>query len=180
MRLRFLLLASALIGTPTVTKGAPANSGNVGASQSGLQDIAVKAERPEESPEAALAVTAVPGDAFARQSITKADDLTRIIPSLQVTPAGSLKRVHSRGIGAFGANAFAGQRVAFNPDGIYVSRLAAPAALFQDLDRIGVLKGPQSALYGHNASGRAITMVPAKPKLNAEPNEFLEPGFWHA
>jgi iron complex outermembrane receptor protein len=49
MRLRFLLLASAMVGTPAMAQNAPANSGDAAASQSGLQDIIVTAQRREEN-----------------------------------------------------------------------------------------------------------------------------------
>jgi len=155
-----------MVGTPAMAQNAPANSGDAAASQSGLQDIIVTAQRREENlQKAALAVSAVAGDALVTQSITQAADLTRMIPSLQVAPASSLTQIYLRGIGTFGANAFADQGVAFNLDGIYLSRPAAPAALFYDLDRIEVLKGPQGTLYGRNASGGAVNVVTAKPKL---------------
>ena len=145
----------------------PAASGN------GLSDIIVTAQRREENLQrAALAVSAVNGDVLVNQSVTRADDLTRLVPALQVAPASSFTQIYLRGIGTFGANAFAEQGVAFNLDGVYLSRPAAPAALFYDLERLEVLKGPQGTLYGRNASGGAVNVITAKPKLG-ETSGFL-------
>jgi iron complex outermembrane receptor protein len=131
-----------------------------------LQEIVVTAQRREENlQKAALAVSAVAGDVLVKQSITQATDLSRLVPALQIAPAASFTQIYMRGIGSFGANAFAEQGVAFNLDGIYLSRPAAPAALFYDLERIEALKGPQGTLYGRNASGGAINVITAKPKL---------------
>lgn len=137
-----------------------------GAQSGGLTEIVVTAQRREENlQKAALAVSAVGGDTLTKQSISQATDLTRIVPSLQIAPAASFTQIYLRGVGTFGANAFAEQGVAFNLDGVYLSRPAAPAGLFYDLERIEVLKGPQGTLYGRNATGGAINVITAKPKI---------------
>jgi len=136
MHLKYMLMASALVAGPAL---AQSQSG-------GLQDIVVTAQRREENlQKAALAVSAVAGDVLVKQSVTQATDLSRLVPALQVAPAASFTQIYMRGIGSFGANAFAEQGVAFNLDGIYLSRPAAPAALFYDLERIEALKGPSWA-----------------------------------
>jgi iron complex outermembrane receptor protein len=132
----------------------------------GLADIIVTAQRRSENlQKAAVAVSAVTGDMLVQQSITQANDLTRVVPALQVAPAASFTQIYLRGIGSFGANAFAEQGVAFNLDGVYLSRPAAPAGLFYDLERLEVLKGPQGTLYGRNASGGAVNIITDKPRL---------------
>lgn len=134
--------------------------------QVGLEEVVVTAQRREENLQrAAVPVSAVSGSTLTEQSVTQATDLTRLVPSLQVAPAASLTQIYLRGVGTFGANAFAEQGVAFNMDGVYLSRPAAPAALFYDLERIEVLKGPQGTLYGRNASGGAVNVITAKPQL---------------
>lgn len=159
MRLKLLALTSVMCATPALAQEqAPASPG--------LQDIVVTAQRRSENlQKAALAVSAVAGDTLVKQSITQATDLTRLIPALQVAQASSFTQIYLRGIGSFGANAFAEQGVAFNLDGIYLSRPAAPAALFYDLERIEVLKGPQGTLYGRNATGGAVNVITVQPKL---------------
>jgi iron complex outermembrane receptor protein len=132
----------------------------------GLQDIVVTAQRREENLQrAAIAVSAISGTVLRDQSITQATDLSRLVPAIQIAPAASFSQIYLRGVGTFGANAFAEQAVAFNLDGVYLSRPAAPAGLFFDLERIEVLKGPQGTLYGRNATGGAINVITAKPKL---------------
>ncbi|WP_395651771.1 TonB-dependent receptor, partial [Brevundimonas sp.] len=132
----------------------------------GLEDIVVTAQRREENLQrAAIAVSAVAGETLTEQSITQATDLTRLVPALQVAPAASFTQIYLRGVGTFGANAFAEQGVAFNLDGVYLSRPAAPAGLFYDLERLEVLKGPQGTLYGRNATGGAVNVITAKPRL---------------
>ena len=93
------------------------------ATDSGIQDIVVTAQRRAENlQKAALAVSAVSGDTVTESSVTQATDLTRLIPSIEVGPAASFTQIYLRGVGSFGANAFAEQGVAFNLDGVYLGR----------------------------------------------------------
>lgn len=146
--------------------GFPASAQDTALAEEGLGEIIVTAQRREENLQrAAIAVSAVTGDTLTQQSITQATDITRLVPSLQIAPAASFTQIYLRGVGTFGANAFADQGVAFNLDGVYLSRPAAPAGLFYDLERLEVLKGPQGTLYGRNASGGAVNVITAKPKV---------------
>ena len=148
-----IIAATSALGALSVST---VSAQDTAAPTSGLEEVVVTAQRREENLQrAAIAVSAVAGEKLTEASITQATDLTRLFPSLQVAPASSLTQVYLRGVGTFGANAFAEQGVAFNLDGVYLSRPAAPAGLFYDLERVEVLKGPQGTLYGRNASGGA-------------------------
>jgi iron complex outermembrane receptor protein len=168
MRIHFLTTTAMLVACPVTVAHAQDAAPETAAQDGGLEEIVVTAQRREENLQrAAIAVSAVTGDTLAEQSITQATDLTRVVPALQVAPAASFTQIYLRGVGTFGANAFAEQAVAFNVDGVYLSRPAAPAGMFYDLERVEVLKGPQGTLYGRNASGGAVNVITAKPKLGA-------------
>jgi iron complex outermembrane receptor protein len=161
-----LLTTAAVFLAPISPVHAQAGAESARANGGGIADIIVTAQRRSENlQKAAIAVSAVTGDTLVQQSITQANDLTRVVPALQVAPAASFTQIYLRGVGTFGANAFAEQGVAFNLDGVYLSRPAAPAGLFYDLERVEVLKGPQGTLYGRNATGGAVNVITAKPKL---------------
>lgn len=168
MRLPNLMTSVAVAGmcavsVPVFAQVSQDNTANV---DQGLQDIVVTAQRREENlQKVAIPVSAVTGETLTNQGITQATDITRLIPSLQIAPAASFTQIYLRGVGTFGANAFAEQGVAFNLDGVYLSRPAAPAALFYDLERMEVLKGPQGTLYGRNATGGAVNLITAKPRI---------------
>ena len=131
-----------------------------------LDDIVVTAQRREESlQKAAIAVSAVAGEALTEKSITDPTDLTQLVPALQVTRGSMHTQFYLRGVGTFGANGFAEQGIGINLDGVYLSRPAAPASLFYDLERIEVLKGPQGTLYGRNATGGTVNIITARPRL---------------
>ncbi len=166
MRLPILLASAATVALCVASAPVLAQEAEGATTDQGLEEIVVTAQRREENLQrAAIAVSAVTGDTLTKQSISQATDITRLVPALQIAPASSLTQIYLRGIGTFGANAFAEQGVAFNLDGVYLSRPAAPAALFYDLERLEVLKGPQGTLYGRNATGGAINLITVKPKI---------------
>lgn len=153
--------------TATTQENAVPQTGEIDpVDQTGIADIVVTAQRRSENLQrAAIAMSAVSGDTLTKQSITQAADLTRLLPAVQIAPASSFTQIYVRGVGTFGANAFAEQGVAFNLDGVYLSRPAAPAGLFYDLERIELLKGPQGTLYGRNSTGGALNVITAKPQI---------------
>ena len=159
----------AAVNNPTSTNaqvGAP-TPGADGAERGGIQDIVVTAQRRSENLQrAAIAVSAISGDALAAAGITRPTELTAVIPSLQVAPAaGPYNLFYLRGVGNFNANAFSDSAVAFNVDGVYIGRPSSTTGFFYDLERVEVVKGPQGTLYGRNATGGAINVISKKPEL---------------
>ena len=132
----------------------------------GLQDIVVTAQRRTESLQrAAIAASAVTGDTLINAGVTDPSQLTKLIPALTVQPVGISSSFFIRGVGATAINSFQENAVAFSVGGVFYARPTAPAGTFFDLDRIEVLKGPQGTLYGRNATGGAINLIPRRPKL---------------
>lgn len=132
----------------------------------GLADIVVTAERRSESLQrTALAVSAITGDDLTKSGVTDAAGIGRLVPALQVQPSGGSTSFFLRGVGTQSGNSFAENAVSFNFNGVFVSRPTAPAGAFYDLQRVEVVKGPQGTLYGRNATGGAINVLPNRPKL---------------
>lgn len=134
----------------------------------GIADIVVTAQRREESLQrAAVAVTAVTGETLTNAGITDIADLQKLVPALAISPTGGTTSFFLRGVGTNSQNSFSENAVAFNFNGVYVARPSAPAGVFYDLQRVEVVKGPQGTLYGRNATGGAINVLPRKPELGA-------------
>ncbi|MDO6415323.1 TonB-dependent receptor [Sphingomonas sp. BIUV-7] len=134
----------------------------------GITDIVVTAQRRSESLQrAAIAATAVTGNALVNAGVSDPSQLTKLIPALTVQPVGISSSFFIRGVGATAINSFQENAVAFSVGGVFYARPTAPAATFYDLDRVEVLKGPQGTLYGRNATGGAINVIPRLPKLNS-------------
>lgn len=137
-----------------------------------LEEVTVTAQRRSESLEhAALAITAISSDQLTDSGATRVQDLTNLIPSLQVaTAAGPYPLFYVRGVGNFNGNPLSDAALALNLDGVYIARPSSTSGMFYDLERLEVLKGPQGTLYGRNATGGAINVITRKPTgdFNAE------------
>lgn len=169
--LRFDLLASAAvvllapgIAVAQATAPTPAPA-EVAAPQ--LEEIIVTAQRRSENVQhAALAVDVVSTDKLALVSANRASDLATLVPALQIGESGQGQQsLYLRGVGTFSANSYSDPAVAFNVDGVAIGRPSSMSGVLYDLARVEVLKGPQGTLYGRNATGGAINIVPNAPKI---------------
>lgn len=165
------LLASAgglaLATTTAMAQDAPAAAAEQDQAQAGIEDIIVTASRREENVQrAALSIQALSSEDLVRANVSRPEDLASISPGVQIGSAGPYAQAYVRGVGNYATNSFAESPVAFNLDGVYISRGWATRGMFYDLDRVEVLKGPQGTLYGRNASGGAINVITAKPRLD--------------
>jgi iron complex outermembrane receptor protein len=160
----FLVLAS-VAGQSTPALAEPADASSNAAPTAGLEEIVVTAQRREENLQhAAISVTAVSGADLSDAGAIKIQDLTQLVPSLQVTTAaGPYPLFYLRGVGNFNGNGFSDSAVAYNLDGVYVARPSSTQGNFFDLNRVEILKGPQGTLYGRNATGGAINVITNKP-----------------
>lgn len=137
------------------------------ADNAGLEDIIVTAQRRQESSQkAAIAITALGAEQLARANVTSATQLTTIAPALQINSVyGATSSFYLRGVGNFVTNALSDTAVIVNLDGVPLGRPTGVQGLFFDLERVEVLKGPQGTLYGRNATGGAINIITARPKI---------------
>ncbi|WP_088183919.1 TonB-dependent receptor [Sphingobium sp. Z007] len=161
-----ILWSATMLAGAIIPQAAVAQDSEAQASDGGLAEIVVTAQRREESLQrAAIAVTAVTGDDLTRSGITETSNLGKLVPALVVQPTGGTTSFFLRGVGTNSQNSFSENAIAFNFNGVYVGRPTAPAGVFYDLERVEVVKGPQGTLYGRNATGGAINVLPKKPTL---------------
>ena len=132
-----------------------------------LQDIVITAQRVSQSAQrAGLPIDVVSTGEMKAQLVTRAEDLSRTAPSLAaIGGSGGTTTFYMRGVGNNTVNAYSDPAIAFNYDGVYIGRPSSTSGMFYDLERVEVLKGPQGTLYGRNATGGAINVIPVRPKL---------------
>lgn len=130
-----------------------------------LEEVIVTARRTEEKlQDAPVSVAAFTAAAIARQNIESLTDLARLTPGLTFEGYSTAAFANAviRGTTQL-RNDAADQNVSTFFDGIYLPRqYVADLGVF-DLERVEVVKGPQSALYGRSAFAGAINYIPLRP-----------------
>ncbi len=129
-----------------------------------LEEVVVTAQQRSESmQDVPISMVAMSGDKINEQAITKMEDFSMNMPAVTVAqnPIGNF--IFIRGVGTGGANQGIEQSVATFHDGVFMGRHQLSRAPFMDLDRIEVLRGPQSILFGKNTIGGALSVHTARP-----------------
>lgn len=138
--------------------------------ENGLEEIIVTAQRVEESSQRApIAIDVISPQELVRQNVIRAEDLSRTSPALSATGStgGPTTVFFVRGVGNATVNAYSDPAISFNYDGVYIGRPSSTSGVFYDLQRVEILKGPQGTLYGRNATGGAINVIPNRPRFDA-------------
>ena len=177
-----LLVLAALGATPalaqTTTSPPDATSGD---GQTGLEEIIVTAQRRDESiQKAALSIVAISGDDLRSHGVTNIDALARQTAGIEIQPSsGAYTTFTLRSVSSLSGNAFADPSVAVNLNGVYLATPTTFRGMFFDLGRVELLKVPQGTLYGRNATGGAINILPAKPEFTFGGNASADIGNYH-
>jgi len=110
-------------------------------------------------------VSVTSAETIEQAQINDIADLSSIVPSLRVTTLQNSSQTNFviRGFGNGANNPGIEPSVGVFIDGVYRSRSAASIGDLFDLERVEVLRGPQSTLFGQNASAGVISVVTAKP-----------------
>ncbi|MCH8158907.1 MAG: TonB-dependent receptor [Proteobacteria bacterium] len=134
-----------------------------------LEEIIVTAsKRPQTLQEIPVAVSVITANDLKQTQILDIKDLQFLIPSLRVDTLQSSGNTNFRirGFGNGANNAGIEPSVGVFIDGVYRSRTASALADLPNLVRVEVLRGPQSTLFGKNASAGVISVITAKPDLD--------------
>lgn len=142
-----------------------------------LEEVIVTAQKREQSlQDVPLSVNAVGGEKMAEAGITNLEGMTGLVPNLTFNQTGIGTNVAIRGISS-GINQGFEQSVGQYVDGIYYGRAQLTRAPMFDMERVEVLRGPQSILFGKNSIAGAISMTSAKPtdELEVKIGALYEP-----
>lgn len=97
-----------------------------------------------------VAVSVVSGAELERADLRSLQDVTARLPNVRINNGTNTDVLVIRGVGS-GANVGFEQAVGTFVDGVYRGRSRATRAALFDLDRVEVLRGPQTTFFGHNA-----------------------------
>ncbi|WP_070157887.1 TonB-dependent receptor [Sphingobium phenoxybenzoativorans] len=133
-----------------------------------VEDIVVTAQRRSQSlQDVPISVAVATGDALRSNNVLTLGDLTSRINNVKVNVGGASDVLTVRGVGS-GTNAGFEQSVGTFLDGIYLGRSRATRLGFLDIERIEILKGPQSTFFGNNTIAGALSVTSAKPTSTFE------------
>ena len=126
--------------------------------------------------EVPVAVTVTTADVIEKAQILDIKDLQSVVPTFRVSQLQNSANtsLSIRGFGNGGNNIGIEPAVGVFIDGVYRSRAAAAIGDLPKLERVEVLSGPQSTLFGKNASAGVVSVVTARPDF--ETNGYVEAG----
>jgi iron complex outermembrane receptor protein len=163
-----LVSTSAFAQAPSAVQGQSAAEAAL--AEQGVQDIVVTAQRRSESlQQVPISVNAVTSDTLSARNINGLDQLPLVAPSLQV---GLLGNYSIRGVGTLSNASSVDSSVAIAIDEVNLGQPGLVVNLFNDVQRVEVLNGPQGLLFGRNASAGLLNVVTTRPVLGRYENVF--------
>ena len=169
---RLIALAiTAALAAPALAFSQDSDEENARAESARVDRIVVTARRQEETlQDAPVAVSAFSSQDIANQGLSNIDDLARFAPGLSFSQ--TFGRSGDRPVMRGQSNVLAGVQfgvesgTAYFIDGVYFNG-DIQSINFEALDRVEVIRGPQSALLGRNTYAGAINFITRDPT-----NEF--------
>jgi outer membrane receptor protein involved in Fe transport len=146
-------------------------------------EIIVTATKREQTlEEVPISVSVTSSAEIERAQVRDLNDLQTLVPSLRISQnqASAATTFIIRGFGNGANNVGIEPAVAVFIDGVYRSRAAAQIGDLPNLKRVEVLRGPQSTLFGKNASAGVISVVTAEPRFEFGGSAELSYGNFNA
>lgn len=181
MRTSTLLAATAISSMAMVAPAYAQDSQEDGAVDDNV--IIVTASKRETTlQETPIAVSVTSAEQIEEAQVRDLLDLQTLVPSLRVNQLQSSANTNFiiRGFGNGANNAGIEPSVGVFIDGVYRSRSAAQIGDLPNVQRIEVLRGPQSTLFGKNASAGIISIVTQKPQFEFGGSAELSYGNFNA
>ncbi|MDA9826036.1 TonB-dependent receptor plug domain-containing protein [Porticoccaceae bacterium] len=138
-----------------------------GITQAAIEEIVVTANKREQSlQDVPISVSVTSGETIQQSSIVDLIDLQSAVPSLRVNQLQSSAQTNFiiRGYGNGANNPGIEPAVSVYIDGVPRTRSASSLADLPTVERVEVLSGPQSTLFGKNASAGVISVSTMMPE----------------
>ncbi len=168
-----------VIAVPATAQNTPAAATPLAAADATPEMIVTARKRSEKLQDVPISITAFDSAEIRSARIERLGDLAKLTPGLNFTPLFGAQNQLPIIRGA--AQTFGALNVGIFLDGIYLSGKAAADLELNDLARVEVVKGPQSALYGRNTFAGAINYVTQRPTEAVSGNiagTIAEDGFY--
>lgn len=170
----FLMLGAAAIAMTAYSVPAMAQDAVEEEAESRQDVITVTARKTEETlQETPVAVSVVTADVIDNLSLTDLSDISKLTAGLSFD--NEFGRDSNRPVIRGQANILGASGVSYFIDGVRISGAITDYDL-NDIERIEVVKGPQSALYGRNTYSGAINIITRTPTDEASGRASLDLG----
>lgn len=163
MSLGATLAAFVVFSLPNV---AAAQEGSAGALLEEIVTIARKKSDAEAVQEVPLAITAFGAAQLDALFVTNVEDLSYVMPNVQLESVGTFPGVQNFSIRGQGINSSipsVDPTVGVFVDGIFMGTTYGVVIDTFDLEAVEVLRGPQGLLFGRNVTGGAVVLRNARP-----------------
>jgi iron complex outermembrane recepter protein len=163
-RLPFMVALIAITRAADAQESAPAAA-------PALDEIVVTAQKREQSlQDVPMAVSALTSSMLRDAGVVSIQGVVALVPSLEVvtndSPIDTAYRI--RGVGSDADIPTFEPDVGLFVDGVYMVRSGLGIDELADIERIEVLKGPQSTLYGKNVTAGVVNVVTKAPSKSFE------------
>ena len=160
---KYVSLAALAIATMSGPSAAAEVENDQPSGGSAIADIIVTAQgRQQRLQDVPVSVSVVSGDQLEQQGIRTLQDVSSRVANVRITTGSLVNSINVRGVGS-GENPGFEQAVATFADGVYRSRSRTTMSALFDVDRVEILKGPQTTFFGANASAGALSITTRKP-----------------
>ncbi|MFT7126913.1 MAG: iron complex outermembrane receptor protein, partial [Pseudoalteromonas tetraodonis] len=159
---KYFLLS--IVSSASLSVFSAADPDDSGRARRVIEEITVISQKTEQTlKEIPASVTSLGGDQIRQAGAFNVDDIQNMAANTEVRilPWGGDFRI--RGFGTQSSNAASEPSVATVVDGVFYGRSNYMSALFVDIDRMEILRGPQGTLFGKNSTAGVITVLSRKP-----------------
>lgn len=130
-----------------------------------LEPVTVSAQKRDQAvTDVPAAVTAYTGTFLETNGVTRYEDLAPWVPGLFVSvQSPNTPSINLRGVSTDTNDPRAPMRLSIFVDGVPADQASGSVVELFDLERVEVLKGPQSTLFGRSAESGAIALITRRP-----------------
>ena len=131
-----------------------------------LEEVIVTATKREQNlQDVSVAVTALSEDILREAQIVSSEDLTQLVPSLNLQKGSNVRQTsfNIRGIGTQSFSTAVEPSVSTMLDGVVMGRSGQAFLRLLDIERVEVLRGPQGTLFGKNSTGGVVHLITKDP-----------------
>jgi outer membrane receptor protein involved in Fe transport len=129
-----------------------------------IEEIIVTAQKREEGlQDVPIAISVITGENIKQLSLRNLEEVSLSTPGFHIHQSPAQTGIFIRSIGSGASNQGFEQSVGLFVDGVYAGRERIFQVPFLDIERVEILKGPQSVILGKNTTGGAVNITTVKP-----------------